>query len=90
MPKIIVLKAFAFAHRGVEVQQFEPHAEPQEAAQEVVDHAGLVEEGYIQLVEDEPSAPPAPAPQPAADAAAAPVAPTPAPARKTGGKKAAQ
>lgn len=90
MPQIIVLKAFSFAHRGVEVQELHPSDKPQEVAQEVVDHAGLIEEGYIELVDDVPSESPAPAPQPSAEAAAAPVSPTPAPARKTSGKKAAQ
>lgn len=58
MPQIIVLKPFKFAHRGVEVEEFEPHPErePREAPQELVDHDGLVDEGYIDIVGATPAA----------------------------------
>lgn len=93
MPQIIVLKPFAFAHRGITIEQFEPHPErePREATQELVDHAGLVEEGYIEIV-GEASAP-APAPEPApAEPEQSPAAPepAPAPARKTAAPRAAK
>lgn len=67
MPQIKVLKPFAFAHRGVELEQFEPSDEPQDVAQEVVDHDGLVEEGYIELVGAETTAPAKPARKKAAE-----------------------
>lgn len=50
MPKIIVLKPFAFAHRGIEVEELHPSPEPRDATQELVDHDGLVSEGYIEIV----------------------------------------
>ena len=67
MPQIKVIKPFAFAHRGVEVEEFQPSDEPQEVSQEVADHAGLVDEGYIQIVGAEAAAPAKPARKKAAE-----------------------
>ena len=44
MVPVIVTKPFAFAHRGVEVEQFEPSDEPRETTEEVADW--VAENGY--------------------------------------------
>ena len=59
MHKIKVLKPFKFAHGGIKVEEFEPHpeGEPRECTQELIDHDGLEEEGYIEIVSGEKSKP---------------------------------
>ncbi len=44
MVPVIVTKPFAFAHRGIEVEQFEPSDEPRETTEEVAEW--LAENGY--------------------------------------------
>ena len=44
MVPVIVTKAFAFAHRGVEVEQFEPAEQPRETTEEVAEW--VTENGY--------------------------------------------
>ncbi len=59
MPQIKVLKPFKFAHAGIRVEEFEPHpeGEPRECTQELIDHDGLEEEGYVEIVSGEKSKP---------------------------------
>ncbi len=95
MPKIIVTKAFKFAHFGYQVEDFEVSHEPRETTQEVVDV--LKDEGFFDVVNEVPPAPAlapepalAPAPAPDAKAAAAPeptpaLAPVPPPSEKAKG-----
>lgn len=57
MPLIKILKPLKFAHEGVRVEEFEPGDEPIEATDEMANHDGLVEEGYIELVGEGEKAP---------------------------------
>jgi len=67
MPQIKVIKPFAFAHRGVEVEEFQPSDETREVSDEVAEHAGLVDEGFIEIVGSEPAAPAKPSRKKAAE-----------------------
>lgn len=90
MPQIKVLKPFKFAHGGTQVEEFEPHpkGEPRDCTQELIDHDGLEEEGYIEIVSGDKSVPPSDATQGGADdAKPASVTTRTVPARKASPKK---
>lgn len=55
MPHIIVTTAFKFAHRGVEVEQFDPSDQPRETTEEVA--AWVCEHGHGHLAAGNAPAP---------------------------------
>lgn len=55
MPQIKVIKPFKFAHRGVEVEEFEPSDEPRETTDEVVEV--LKDEGFFEVIGEAASKP---------------------------------
>ena len=50
MPQIMVIMPLAFDLRGVQVEEFQPSDEALEVSDELAEHAGLVEEGFIEIV----------------------------------------
>lgn len=55
MPKIIVLTPFKFAHEGIRVEEFDVSDEPCETTAECAEVA--VEEGWAELVAEDPRPP---------------------------------